>query len=256
MARIRSPNYPQISLPAAIERVAMIFSKEHRHPAPKEVVVKDMGYNGIHGNSLGALSALSKYGLLERSGQDYKVSERAIAIIHPLDDSSKAAALWEAAQAPALFSEIFEHFKGQLPSDDNLRSYLIRKGFAESALTSVIDSLRDTMSFIAVTPMNVAASSSLQAQSDALATMAFAPTVKASAPPAEAPDQIFQQKMRVSLTDHGLEIVANIADKKGIDRLITVLKANRELMPESVSNDPESDVSTEIPGMEESTNGD
>ena len=255
MARIRSPNYPQISLPTAIERVAMIFSKEHQHPAPKEVVVKDMGYNGIHGNSLGALSALSKYGLLERSGQDYKVSERAIAIIHPLDDKSKAAALREAAQAPALFSEIFEHFKGQLPSDDNLRSYLIRKGFAESALTSAIDSLRETMKFIADTPMNVADSGSLQAQSAVLATMGFAPTVKVSAPPTEAPDQKFQPKMRVSLTDHGLEIVANVADKKGIDRLIAVLKANRELMPESVGNDPGSDASTEIANTEESTNG-
>ena len=166
MARVRSPNYPQISLPDAITRVANIFSKEHKHPAPREVIVKDMGYNGIHGNSLGALSALSKYGLLERDGQDYRVSERAIAIIHPLDEESKAAALREAAQAPALFAEIFEQFKGQLPSDENLRAYLIRKGFAESALTPVIDSLRETMQFVAGTPLHVTGSGALQTGAD------------------------------------------------------------------------------------------
>ena len=254
MARIRSPNYPQISLPAAIERVAMIFSKEHQHPAPKEVVVKDMGYNGIHGNSLGALSALSKYGLLERVGQDYKVSERAIAIIHPLDDNSKVVALREAAQAPALFSEIFEYFKGQLPSDENLRAYLIRKGFAESALTPAIDSLRDTMKVIADRPMHVTASGSLQSQPATLTGTGYSPTVKVSAPPAEASARDFQAKMRVSLTDHGLEIVANVADRKGIDRLIAVLKANRELMPEVASNDSSSDASAPMPDTDESTN--
>jgi hypothetical protein len=42
--------------------------------------------------------------------------------------------------------------------------------------------------------------------------------------------------MRVSLTDHGLEVIANIVDQKGIDRLIAVLTANRDLLPESVSN--------------------
>ena len=255
MTRIRSPNYPQISLPAAIERVAMVFSKEHQHPAPKEVIVKDMGYNGIHGNSLGALSALSKYGLLERSGQDYRVSERAIAIIHPLDDNSKAAALREAAQAPALFAEIFEHFKGQLPSDENLRAYLIRKGFAESALTPVIDSLRETMKHVADVPMHVTASGVPQSQPASIAVTGYAPAVKVGAPPAEPSSPEFQPKMRVSLTDHGLEIIANVADKKGIDRLIAILKANRELLPESASNDPSSEASTSEPSSEQSPNG-
>jgi len=236
MTRIRSPNYPQISLPDAISRVALIFSKEHQHPAPKEVMVKDMGYNGIHGNSLGALSALSKYGLLERDGQDYRVSERAIAIIHPLDEASKIAALRDAAQAPALYAEIFEQFKGQLPSDENLRAYLIRKGFAESALTPVIESLRETMKFVAENPLNVTGSGALQPQASTLKATGYAPTVTVSSPPVEPPVQEFQAKIRVSLTDYGMEVVAGIVDQKGIDRLIAVLGANRDLLPESAGN--------------------
>lgn len=245
MARIRSPNYPQISLPDAISRVTMVFSKEHQHPAPKEVVVKDMGYNGIHGNSLGALSALSKYGLLERAGQDYKVSERAIAIIHPLDDASKIAALREAAQAPALFAEIFEHFKGQLPSDENLRAYLIRKGFAESALTPVIDSLRETMKFVADSPLSATGSGALQAQ-PATITTGHAPVVKVAPASVESSSQEFQPKIRVSLTDHGLEVVAGIVDQKGINRLIAILEANRDLLPEEISKEVKVDAALPV----------
>lgn len=255
MARIRSPNYPQISLPDAISRVAMIFSKEHQHPAPKEVVVKDMGYNGIHGNSLGALSALSKYGLLERSGQDYRVSERAIAIIHPMDDNSKAAALREAAQAPALFAEIFEYFKGQLPSDENLRAYLIRKGFAESALTPVIDSLRETMKFVAESPMHVTGAGALQPQPATLAMTGHAPAVRVSPPPAGPLVHEFQPKLRVSITDHGLEIIANVADQKGIDRLIAALKANRDLLPESASNTACTEAASSVTQTDKVANG-
>jgi hypothetical protein len=33
MARVRSPNYPQLSLPDAIDRAARVFAKEHRYGA-------------------------------------------------------------------------------------------------------------------------------------------------------------------------------------------------------------------------------
>jgi DNA-directed RNA polymerase subunit H (RpoH/RPB5) len=251
MARVRSPNYPQISLEDAVNRVAAIFSKEHQHTAPREVIIKDMGYNGIHGNSLGALSALSKYGLLERDGQDYKVSDRAIAIIHPESDNARLAALREAAQAPVLFAEIFEHFKGQLPSDENLKAYLIRKGFAESALTSVIVTLRDTMKFVGDTPLHVTGKGAMQAQPAQLSFTGHAPVVKISPPPLEQTDAVFTAKMRVSLTDHGVTIDANVVDKKGMDRLIAVLRANRELLPEVISNDPKADAGDSKSSSEE-----
>jgi hypothetical protein len=249
MARIRSPNYPAISLTDAVARVQMIFSKEHQHPAPKEVIVKDMGYNGIHGNSLGALSALSKYGLLERAGEDYKVSDRAIAIIHPENENEKAKALREAAQSPALFAEILEHFKNALPSDENLKAYLIRRGFAESALTPVVETLRETMKFVYETPMNVTVVGALQPQPASLAATGYQPGVKVAAPPplpAEPEIHVFQAKMKVVLTDHGLEVEAGIVDKKGIDRLIAVLTANKELLPEIISNEAKGESSKSL----------
>jgi hypothetical protein len=150
MARIRSPNYPAISLAEAIKRVEQVHARERQHPATREVIIKGMGYNGVHGTSLSAISAAIKYGLLEQHGKggEYRVSDRAVAILHPHTAEEKAEAIHAAAISPALFAELLEHFKGGLPSDDNLRAYLVRRGFSQRSLPEVIQSFRDTMELV------------------------------------------------------------------------------------------------------------
>ena len=133
MARVRSPNYPHFSLAEAVRRVGPVFENEHQHPMPREVLVTRLGYGGVNGSSLSAISAMLKYGLVEQQGDSYRVTDRALTILHPHNDAEKAQALEAAALSPALFSELVEHFKGALPSDDNLRAYLVRRGFAKSA---------------------------------------------------------------------------------------------------------------------------
>jgi hypothetical protein len=149
MGRVRSPNYPAISLADALQRVAEVFAKERQHLAPRDVVIKGMGYGGTHGASLSAFSAALKYGLIEQEGKDYRVSKRAITILHPHSPMEKADAIRDASLGPALFSELVQHFEGDLPSDDNLRSYLVRRGFSDAALGDVIRSFRETMDLVA-----------------------------------------------------------------------------------------------------------
>lgn len=146
--RIRSPNYPSLSLPAALEKVALLYKNQHTHGAPREVVAKGMGYNSLNGASATAISALHKYGLLERIGDDIKISERALRILHPHSSDEKMAAIREAASQPELFAELAERFPGQTPSEDLLRNYLIRKGFAPNAVTGVILAYRETVELV------------------------------------------------------------------------------------------------------------
>ena len=80
--RIRSPNYPALSLPDAIEKVTALYRNVHTHAEPREVIAKGMGFNTLNGASATAISALHKYGLLEKLGDDIKVSERALRILH------------------------------------------------------------------------------------------------------------------------------------------------------------------------------
>ena len=111
--RIRSPNYPAISLPDAVTKVTTLYRAIHTHAAPRAVVAKGMGYNTLNGASATAISALHKYGLLERIGDEIKVSERALSILHPHTPQEKADAIRAAAGEPALFAELNERFPGR-----------------------------------------------------------------------------------------------------------------------------------------------
>jgi hypothetical protein len=223
MARIRSPNYPAISLADAINRVGQVHAKERQHPAAKEVVLKGMGYSGVHGTSLGALSAALKYGLLEQGGkgEDYRVTDRAMAILHPHTPEEKARAIDEAARAPALFSELLEHFKGELPSDDNLRAYLVRRGFSQTSLPSVIQAFRDTIELVSsdtngYTPLTEEPPKTMTHQGSTTIASRSNVTVR---------------PISVMFNGDRLEVSAVLDDAESVDRLIKALEANKTLLP-------------------------
>lgn len=146
--RVRSPNYPSLSLPDAVQKVRLVYQNQHTHGAPRDVVVKSMGYNSLNGASATAVSALAKYGLLDGRGEEIRVSERAMQILHPQSPEERAAALHAAAAEPILFKELDEKFPGRLPSEEILRNYLLRNGFAPSAVSGVILAYRETKEFV------------------------------------------------------------------------------------------------------------
>ena len=147
--RTRSPNYPSISLPDALERLARLRKEIQWHKAPREVVAKGIGYAKLHGASAGAISALQKYGLLERDGDDLKISDLGKRHLNPLDSEEESKALVEAATNPSLFAELDEQFPGGTSNDDLLQNYLVRKGFSQVALPSVLRAYRETLELVA-----------------------------------------------------------------------------------------------------------
>src|SRR5258708_6197968 len=78
MAKARSPAYPTIGLKEAIDGVSRIYKEDYQNPIPRELAARHMGYNSLNGKSLGALSALLKYGLLEGRGNETRVSDLAV----------------------------------------------------------------------------------------------------------------------------------------------------------------------------------
>ena len=147
--KTRSPRYPQVSLREAIERIHAVYLKEDRHKADKEVIAKDLGYNGLNGASLGMLAALKHYGLLETAGDGLRISDDAVAILElSRNDPERAEAIQKAAFTPKLFAELFALYGSKLPSDENLRLTLIRRGFNSKAAASVVRTYRDTISLV------------------------------------------------------------------------------------------------------------
>jgi hypothetical protein len=149
MARVRSPNFPILSLPQAVERIETIYDREQTVPADPHTIANHLGYSGLNGASLKMISALRKYGLLEVAGPDaMRVSALAMTIMHPASDGEKREALREAANGPALFRQLNDVFGGQRPSETNLRSWLLRNGFAKSAVDNVIKAYGETMDLV------------------------------------------------------------------------------------------------------------
>lgn len=150
MARVRSPNYPALSLPDAITRIRDVYKAQQTTPEPRDVVIKHMGYTSANGRALKSLSALIKYGFLDASGvQGLKVSDRAIAILFPDPDSpaTKADALLAAAREPKLFQEIFDRWEGR-PSEDSLKAFLIRNGFNANSVDTVAQAFYATFDLV------------------------------------------------------------------------------------------------------------
>jgi hypothetical protein len=149
MTRVRSPNYPAISLPDAIERIHKIHGKAHTHKVDSETMAKAAGYGGLNGAALTVLSALKKYGLLEEVGKEVRVSPLAVQIIaDPVESADRKQAIQQAAFSPSLFTDLHKQFPGSIPSDDLVRSYLIKKGFATAAVDSPVKAFRETMKLV------------------------------------------------------------------------------------------------------------
>jgi hypothetical protein len=149
MAKIRSPNYPGISLPDAIERIRKIHSKAHTHKVDAETMAKAVGYGGLNGAALTVLSALKKYELLEEIGKELRVSNTAMIIIaDPVESEDRRNAIQFAAFSPVLFSEVRKQFPDSIPGDEIIRSFLLKKSFSASSVDIAIRAFRESMKLV------------------------------------------------------------------------------------------------------------
>ncbi len=145
MARMRSPSYPSVSLKQAIELVSKIHRQNRTNVLPREVAADAMGYSGLTGRSLSVLSALLQFGLITKAGKgDVRVSQTAVDILHGIDQNERNAALLKAGFAPQLFRDIHERFPDGIPSENAIRSFLIKQEFHDVAIGPAINAFMET----------------------------------------------------------------------------------------------------------------
>lgn len=145
MSRMRSPSYPSISLDQAIDMVGKIHRSCRSNIITRENAAHEMGYSGLTGRSLKVLAALIQFGLLERTGKgDVRVTSRAVDILHAIDPNDQQEAILEAAFAPQLFKDIHERFPDGIPSQNAIRSFLIKEDFQDAAIGPAITAFMET----------------------------------------------------------------------------------------------------------------
>ncbi len=149
MARKRSPNYPAVSLPQALDMVRRVYDADHLNKMHRETVAKHLGYGGLNGASITLISALTKYGLLEGRGGEIRVSRDALpALVDPPGSPERAEAIRRAALSPELFAELHRQFGERLPSEENLKAHLQKQLFTPIAAAVAADAYRETMELV------------------------------------------------------------------------------------------------------------
>ena len=150
--RERSPSYPSIDLETAVQRLEVVYEKESRQPVPTSVIMEHWNYTPKSSYGLLAIAALLKYGLLEDQGSGAdrlaRITELGLSILMPESPEERFQAIQKAALNPAIISDIWTEYGGDLPSDASLKVFLIRqRSFNPRAVDDVIGVLRRTIEY-------------------------------------------------------------------------------------------------------------
>jgi hypothetical protein len=152
--RRRSPSYPGISLEQALARAADLYGAEGRNAAPVAAIAGYWKYGPKSSGGMIALAALKKFGLIEDEPggetRKAKLTELAFRILAGERPNSpeRRQLIQEAALLPGIHRELWDEYKGDLPSDATLE-YKLRgeRNFTGSAVREFIREFRETLAF-------------------------------------------------------------------------------------------------------------
>ena len=66
--RTRSPSYPYLALPAALEKAAVLWQAEGRHAVAVNLAMQHWGYKEESSTGYSCIAALKKFGLVDHEG--------------------------------------------------------------------------------------------------------------------------------------------------------------------------------------------
>lgn len=141
----RSPNYPAISLPEAIASAKRVYESHQRKTITDDELAKAMGYKGLSGPSRSKISALKKYGLVDRSANGWRLADRAMQIIlKPKESDDYQRAISAAILDVELFAQLMESHTDASPGA--LMAYLEADlGFTRDGAEAAAKSFLETM---------------------------------------------------------------------------------------------------------------
>ena len=149
----RSPAYPAVPLPTAIESARKLWDAQRKQEAHIDSALKAMGYSARSGAALRAIAALGHYGLIDVSGgkgdRKIRLSEQAQDILHLAEtDDRRRKSLKTAALTPKIYAALWERYGANLPDDGAISPFLIRdKGYNDAVVDNLIANYRETLEF-------------------------------------------------------------------------------------------------------------
>ena len=198
--RTRSPAYPYIPLPSALEKAAVLWQVEGRHAAAVNVAMQHWGYKEESSTGYSCVAALKKFGLVDHEGmgdsRQVRLSGLALSILldkNP-DSPERRDALRAAALGPRIHAELWERYGTELPSDQSLKRFLVvERSFNETAVDELLDEYKVTMAFAGL-PVGTGAGSEQGPRGVAPAPVpaALPPTALSAPVPTSVPEPMME----------------------------------------------------------------
>ena len=132
MAKVRSPNYPQLDLGRHWWPSARLLTKIIENKMSQGALAKHLGHESLSGPAYTKIAALRGFGLVEGTGDELRVSDDAVTVLMAPAGSERNEALKRLALKPSLFQEIQKAF-ATLPSPENLEFWLIKRNYTPVA---------------------------------------------------------------------------------------------------------------------------
>ena len=221
----RSPSFPFISLPKAIERAQQVADNHKRSEARLSAVAPTWGYGVKSSGLLQTASALKQYGLTDDvgSGADrrIKLSELAWRILLDTRPGAKEQALREAAVKPRLIAEYIEKWSIDRPTDSHCLSDLqLDRGFTPDAAKVFLKVFDETISFAGLRSGDTVSPSLVEpiAATAQPQRIVHQPTMAAP-----APSEPHEEPYEARHTPGRLRGTFDIKDEAGADSLISLL---------------------------------
>ncbi len=156
--RQRSPNYPTVGLPEAIERAKKLLTAAGKAGSPPDIAAKQIGFATAHGQAHSVLSALKKFGLVEEGNGRVYPSQRALEILNlRADDARRIQAIKDAALSPPIYRELIEENRERgLPAAEAMEAELVTyKNFNPNAVAGFVKDFRDSLEFAGLSDISV-----------------------------------------------------------------------------------------------------
>lgn len=235
MAGNRSPNYPAVGLPEAIEIAQKLYKSEKRSLVTPGDAARAMGYNALHGPARSRISALRKFGLLDDAPGGLRLSEAALTILFPPSEEERQAVLRDAAVRPELFRELASQDPGA--SDGNLVGRLVRMGFTAAGAKAAVASYRSTMSL--ARSEDEAYDPPEEEDQDVLDSTLSNPPFRQPLPPKGGQSFVFPLPNGAQVQ---LFVSGGTLTKQGVDMLKKYLDLAKEAVPNAEAQSPASPV--------------
>lgn len=112
----RSRQYPGFSLQETLHFAERLSKSVGCGLVSRESIAEGLGHSGISGTSAAKIGCLGHFGLIEKRGTAYQLSELAKRIVMPSNPNDREVVLAtaEACKAPKLYAQLFARYQGHV----------------------------------------------------------------------------------------------------------------------------------------------